>query len=59
MRLETSHYRCDRCGYLTHCCEGDLAPYLPPDDPVERDGVGEDETPKTRRSAEAESTVKK
>jgi hypothetical protein len=26
MRWETSHSRCDRCGYIRPCCEGAPAP---------------------------------
>lgn len=47
MRPENAHYRCLACGFLTHCCEGDLALCLPPDDV----------SPKTRRS-EGEPTRK-
>jgi hypothetical protein len=28
-RREGAHDKCDACGWLTHCCEGDIAPLLP------------------------------
>jgi len=40
MRWETSHSRCDRCGYIRPCCEGapvDAGCVVPPKDTASLD----------------------
>jgi hypothetical protein len=42
MRREGAHDKCDRCGWLTHCCEGDV------NQPV---GQPEERAPRTDKNA--------